>query len=66
MLPRAADGQREQMVRRLAAEDDGMDVLGLDVTWTAEFAEASWIREWTGDKKSQATRAPCAPLETAT
>ena len=48
VLPRGADDQRVQMVRRLAAEDDGMDVLGLDVTWTPEFASAEWILEWTG------------------
>ena len=40
VLPRGADDQRTQMVRRLAAQDDGMDVLGLDVTWTPEFASA--------------------------
>ena len=47
-LPNGADGQRQQMVRRLAAEDSSMDILGLDVTWAPEFAEAGWIREWTG------------------
>ena len=47
-LPTAADGQRQQLVRRLAAEDSSLDILGLDVTWAAEFAEAGWIREWTG------------------
>ena len=26
-----------------------MDILGLDVTWAPEFAEAGWIQEWTGD-----------------
>jgi multiple sugar transport system substrate-binding protein len=53
-LPNAADGQRQQLVRRLAAHDSGMDILGLDVTWEAEFAEAGWIREWTGANKQQA------------
>ena len=48
VLPRAADGQREQLVRRLAARDESMDILGLDVTWIAEFAEAGWILPWTG------------------
>jgi multiple sugar transport system substrate-binding protein len=47
LLPSDADGQREQFVRRLAARDGGMDLLGMDVTWTAEFAEAGWIRELT-------------------
>lgn len=45
LLPSDADGQRDQLVRRLAAQDAGMDILGMDVTWTAEFAEAGWIRE---------------------
>ncbi|HET6634572.1 MAG TPA: ABC transporter substrate-binding protein [Streptomyces sp.] len=53
-LPREADGQREQLVRRLAAEDSGMDVLGLDVTWTPEFAEAGWIEPWTGERRKKA------------
>ncbi len=42
MLPNDSDGQRQQLVRRLAAEDSSMDILTLDVTWTAEFAEAGW------------------------
>ena len=37
-LPTSADGQRQQMVRRLAAHDSSLDILGLDVTWEAEFA----------------------------
>lgn len=65
-LPRDADGQREQMVRRLAAEDSDLDVLGLDVTWVPEFAEAKWLEEWTGDNKSQAEQDVLeGPLETA-
>src|SRR4051812_29316080 len=40
LIPSDADSQREQFVRRLAAHDSGMDILGMDVTWTAEFAEA--------------------------
>ncbi|GAA4683111.1 sugar ABC transporter substrate-binding protein [Phytohabitans rumicis] len=66
VLPRDADGQRVQMVRRLAAEDDGMDVLGLDVTWTQEFASADWILEWTGENKAEAERGTLAgPLASA-
>lgn len=45
-LPASADGQRQQMVRRLAAQDSSLDILGLDVTWTPEFAEAGWIAPW--------------------
>ncbi len=66
-LPNGADGQRQQMVRRLAAHDSAMDILGLDVTWEAEFAEAGWILPWTGANKSTATAGTLkAPLETAT
>ncbi|MFI6027703.1 ABC transporter substrate-binding protein [Amycolatopsis magusensis] len=66
-LPRGADGQREQMVRRLAAGDEGLDILGLDVNWVAEFAEAGWAEEWTGGNKAQATAGVLpGPLETAT
>ncbi|MEV4259636.1 ABC transporter substrate-binding protein, partial [Spirillospora sp. NPDC049652] len=66
-LPRGADDQREQLVRRLAAGDRGLDVLGLDVTWTAELAEAGWIREWTGADAARARRGTLAgPLGTAT
>jgi multiple sugar transport system substrate-binding protein len=53
-LPNIADQQRELLVRRLAAEDDSIDVMALDVIWTAEFAQANWILPWTGDKRSSA------------
>jgi trehalose/maltose transport system substrate-binding protein len=65
-LPQAADGQRQQMVRRLAAHDDTMDILGLDVTWEAEFAEAGWLAPWTGTYKAEAEDGTLKPaLETA-
>ena len=67
LLPSDADGQRDQFVRRLAAKDDGMDLLGMDVTWTAEFAEAKWIRELTGEQKAQAIKDTLQPpIDTAT
>ncbi|MGX2040566.1 ABC transporter substrate-binding protein [Methylocaldum sp. MU1018] len=45
-LPSDADQQREQLTRRLAARDEAIDIIGMDVIWTAEFAEAGWIRPW--------------------
>ena len=42
-LPAQADAQREQLVRRLGAEDSSLDLLGLDVVWTGEFANAGWL-----------------------
>jgi multiple sugar transport system substrate-binding protein len=66
-LPAAADDQRLQMARRLAAADPTMDILGLDVTWEAEFSEAGWILPWTGKYKQQAEAGTLrVPLETAT
>src|SRR5712691_11664398 len=53
-LPNSADGQRTQLVRRLAAKDSTIDIMGLDVTWEAEFAEAGWLVPWTGANKAQA------------
>lgn len=65
-LPRDADGQREQMVRRLAAGDTDLDILGLDVTWVPELAEAGWLEEWTGENKADAEQGVLeGPLSTA-
>jgi len=41
-LPRGPGEQRVQLARRLSARDRGLDVMALDVVWTAEFAEAGW------------------------
>ena len=66
-LPQASDGQRQQLVRRLAAHDPSIDIMGLDVTWEAEFAEAGWIVPWTGTNKAQAEDGTLKPaLQTAT
>jgi len=66
-LPTSADNQRLQLARRLAASDPSMDILGLDVTWEAEFAEAGWILPWTGTYKQQAEAGTLkVPLQTAT
>jgi multiple sugar transport system substrate-binding protein len=53
-LPTDADQQRELIVRRLAAKDNEIDVIGMDVNWTAEFAEAEWILPWEGENKAAA------------
>jgi multiple sugar transport system substrate-binding protein len=43
-LSTASDQQRVQLVRRLAANDSSIDILAMDVDWTAEFATAKWVR----------------------
>jgi trehalose/maltose transport system substrate-binding protein len=45
-LPTDATQQREQLVRRLGAEDPSIDIVGMDVIWTGEFANAGWVEEW--------------------
>jgi multiple sugar transport system substrate-binding protein len=66
-LPSDADGQRQQMVRRLAAHDASMDILALDVTWEAEFAQAGWIVPWSGANLAAATKDTLpSMLQTAT
>ena len=53
-------------MRRLAAEDSDIDIIGMDVIWTAEFAEAEWIKEITGADRTKAERGVLpGPLETA-
>ncbi len=42
-LPTNPDQQREQLVRRLAARDSSIDLIGMDVVWTSEFGKAGWI-----------------------
>src|ERR1700742_1911524 len=54
-LPTDSDQQRELVVRRLAAKDSDIDIIGMDVNWTAEFAQAGWILPWTGENQAAAT-----------
>jgi multiple sugar transport system substrate-binding protein len=64
-LPTDANQQRELIVRRLAAEDTDIDLVGMDVIWTAELAEAGWILPWEGEHESVATEGKLeGPLKT--
>lgn len=65
-LPADAEQQREQLARRLASGDPDIDIIGMDVIWTAEFAEAGWILPWEGAAADRARRGRLhAPLESA-
>ena len=65
-LPTDADQQRELIVRRLAAKDSSVDIVGMDVIWTAEFAEAGWIKEWSQQDAQKVTQGDLpGPLQTA-
>jgi multiple sugar transport system substrate-binding protein len=55
LLPNDASQAREQLVRRLGAKDSSIDIVGLDVILTSEFANAGWIEKWSGPLKRKAT-----------
>ena len=66
-LSNDADQQRQALVRRLAAKDSSIDIAGMDVVWTAEFAEAKWILPWPRAAVAQIQQGTLAgPLKTAT
>jgi len=53
-LANSADASRELLVRRLAAKDSDISFIEMDTIWTAEFAEAGWLRELTGAAREDA------------
>jgi multiple sugar transport system substrate-binding protein len=53
-LPKAADDQRLQLARRLTGNDKTLDLMALDVVWTAEFAEAGWALPLSDDPSGEA------------
>src|SRR5919106_503622 len=55
LLPTDATQQREQLVRRLAAKDSSVDLIGMDETWTAEFANAGWIKQYPNSLRREVT-----------
>ncbi|MBB3086441.1 extracellular solute-binding protein [Geodermatophilus sabuli] len=42
-LPRESSQQREQLIRRLAAEDSSIDIMSLDPPYIPEFAQAGFL-----------------------
>jgi multiple sugar transport system substrate-binding protein len=69
-LPKGADDQRLQLARRLTGNDKTLDLMALDVVWTAEFAEAGWALPLSDDPSGQAEADATSntlpgPLETA-
>jgi multiple sugar transport system substrate-binding protein len=44
-LPESADEQRNQLVQREEAKSPECDVMGIDVIWTAEFANQGWLKD---------------------
>jgi multiple sugar transport system substrate-binding protein len=67
LLGTDADSQRQSLVRRLAAGDTSIDLMAMDVVWTAEFAEANWILPFPSAEAAELKQDRLAgPLKTAT
>jgi len=54
-LPRTPEGQREQLVRRLAAQDSSIDLMSLDVVFAPELAQAGFLAPMPADLASRVT-----------
>jgi multiple sugar transport system substrate-binding protein len=62
-----ANTQRQSLVRRLAAGDSSIDLMSMDVIWTAEFAGAKWIKPFPAAVAAKVKQGTLAgPLRTAT
>lgn len=53
-LPRGSDDQRLQLARRLTGNYRALDIMAMDVVWTAEFAEAGWALPLSDDPAGKA------------
>lgn len=63
----STDEERLQVARRLAAHDSSLDIITLDVVWTAEFAQAGWILPYPPTIARQIAQGTLrVPLETGT
>jgi len=66
-LSTSSDQQRVSLVRRLAANDSSIDILAMDVDWTAEFANAKWIAPVPASLAAQIRSVDLSgPVQTAT
>jgi multiple sugar transport system substrate-binding protein len=66
-LSTSSDQQRVSLVRRLAADDPSLDIVAMDVDWTAEFADAKWIQPVPASLVAQIRSVDLpGPIQTAT
>jgi multiple sugar transport system substrate-binding protein len=54
-LPRESSQQREQLIRRLAANDSSIDLISLDPPFIPEFAEAGFLADVPADVEQRVT-----------
>lgn len=55
-LPTSASEQRIQLMRRLAANDESIDLMSLDPVFTAEFSEAGYLAELSREVQQELSR----------
>ncbi|MCW2507327.1 MAG: Carbohydrate transporter substrate-binding protein family [Modestobacter sp.] len=55
VLPRQAAAQREQLVRRLAANDSSIDIMSLDPPFIPEFSQAGFLAPVPADVEQRVT-----------
>jgi multiple sugar transport system substrate-binding protein len=66
-LPNDATGQREQLVRRLAAKDASIDLMSLDPPFIPEFASAGFLRPFTDAEAAELTAGVLSgPIDSST
>lgn len=61
LLPNSASDQRQQLLRRLAAKDSGMDMMSMDPVFVAEFAEATFLDGVPADSADELTKDAVKP-----
>jgi multiple sugar transport system substrate-binding protein len=66
-LPNNAAGGREQLLRRLAAQDRSLDIVSVDPPFMAEFANAGFLRPFTDAERQEFSAGVLkGPLEQST
>ena len=55
LLPRDAPSQREQLIRRLAANDSSIDLMSIDPPYIPEFANAGFLADVPDDVEKKVT-----------
>lgn len=55
VLPNDATAQREQLIRRLAANDSSIDLMSVDPPFIPEFAEAGFLLDIPNDREEEFT-----------
>lgn len=66
-LPNNAAGGREQLLRRLAAQDSSLDIVSVDPPFMAEFANAGFLRPFTAPERQEFSAGVLkGPLEQST